>query len=112
MYAFGLGRTTPEIKTGAGAPNPGPIIATDGFSLNFDFRANVPPSRPLPDPAGIGHPVYVGAVPGFAGLYQVNFVVPADVPAPLRPCTAAISNLTVTVYTINSFDGAGICLLQ
>jgi uncharacterized protein (TIGR03437 family) len=27
MYAFGLGRTTPELKTGEAAPSPGPVIA-------------------------------------------------------------------------------------
>jgi len=110
MYAFGLGHTTPELKTGAAAPSPGPVIAPDRFSLNFDFRVNVPPSLPIPDPAGVAQPVYVGAVPGFAGLYQVNFIVPTNMPD-LRPCAGTgFSNLTVSVYTINSFDGAGICV--
>jgi uncharacterized protein (TIGR03437 family) len=110
MYALGLGHTTPELKTGAAAPSPGPVITPDRFSLNFDFRVNVPPSLPIPDPAGVGQPVYVGAVPGFAGLYQVNFIVPTTTPD-LRPCVGTgFSNLTVSLYTINSFDGAGICV--
>jgi uncharacterized protein (TIGR03437 family) len=110
MYAFGLGHTTPELKTGEAAPSPGPVIAPDAFSLNFDFRVNAPPSLPLPNSPGVAHPLYVGAVPGFAGLYQVNFVVPTTMPD-LRPCAGTgLSNLTVSLYTINSFDGAGICV--
>jgi uncharacterized protein (TIGR03437 family) len=110
MYALGLGHTTPELKTGTAAPSPGPVITADAFSLNFDFRVSVPPSLPFPDPTGVMHPLYVGAVSGFAGLYQVNFTVPTTMPD-LRPCVGTgFSNLTVTLYTINSFDGAGICV--
>jgi uncharacterized protein (TIGR03437 family) len=110
MYAFGLGHTTPDLKTGEAAPNPGPVIAPDAFLLNFDFRVNIPPSLPIPDAGNVAHPVYVGAVPGFAGLYQVNFIVPTTMPE-LRPCAGTgFSNLTITLYTINSFDGAGICV--
>jgi uncharacterized protein (TIGR03437 family) len=48
---------------------------------------------------------------GFAGLYQVNFIVPTTMPD-LRLCVCTgFLNLTVTVHTINSFGGAGICVL-
>jgi uncharacterized protein (TIGR03437 family) len=110
MYAFGLGHTTPDLKTGEAAPSPGPVISPTAFSLNLDQRLNVPPGLPLQAPAPDSHPLYVGAVSGFAGLYQINFLVPTTVPNVVTCTGTATSNLTVTVYTINSFDGAGICV--
>jgi len=114
MYAFGLGRTSPLVTSGAATPNPPPQLPLDEFSLNFDSTPNAPPSFPGPslrENAAVPAPVYVGLVPGFVGLYQANFVVPPAPGTPYVTCDGSIlSNLTVTLLGPNSYDGAGICV--
>lgn len=103
-YAVGLGATTPAVPTGQAATTATPAAET--FSLDFNFRANALAAQPQP---GSATPLYSGLVPGYTGLYQINFVLPA-VPAGAQPCTGAVqSNLTVSVGGLYSFDGAGIC---
>lgn len=67
LYATGLGPTLPEqlpnqIPTGAAT------LATPGFGVWLNGTA-VDPSLIL----------YAGVTPGYAGLYQVNVMLPADV---------------------------------
>ena len=114
LYAYGLGETSPHATAGTAAPNP-PALAEVG--LTFSFTANT-----LPSPAGPNSPTvintkpeFAGLVPGYAGLYQVNFRVP--IPPPDTPsCRAntpypvALSNVTVTLSGADSFDGAGFCV--
>lgn len=73
LYAIGLGPTTPSVTTGAGAPasplavvNPAPAVCFGGG---------------LFDPGICTQPQFAGLTPGFVGLYQVNVVIPAGVPA-------------------------------
>jgi len=114
-YATGLGQTNPALTTGQPAATSSPTVTT--FSLDFNYRPNALATDPLPTaPAA----PFAGATQGFVGLYQINFTVPAP-PAGLQPCTNFVgvasgfitginSNLTVSVGSIYSFDGAGICV--
>jgi uncharacterized protein (TIGR03437 family) len=119
MYAVGLGAVSQEVKTGA--PSPAPPVPTAGRPiLNFNYQPNAQPTpatvSPWFTPAS---PVFVGLTPGFAGLYQINFVVPTT--PPVAPCAGSLgfgadpfshvnTNLTVTVIGATSFDGVGICV--
>jgi hypothetical protein len=110
-YAVGLGLIAPAVKTGQAATAATPT--TETFYLDFNFRPNSLATKPIV-PAGFGPtlpiPLYSGLVPGYAGLYQINLVVP---PAPVgtQACSGnVLSNLTVSVGGLVSFDGAGICV--
>jgi uncharacterized protein (TIGR03437 family) len=119
-YAAGLGLTTPAVPTGMAAATATPTYET--FVLDFNFRPNAlatqpvslcscPASAPCPVPCPVlPRPLYSGLTPGFAGLYQINFILPPP-PVDTQACSATVqSNLTVSVGGQNSFDGAGICV--
>jgi uncharacterized protein (TIGR03437 family) len=117
-YAVGLGATNPAVTTGQRATQPTRTAET--FRLGFDFRPNALPSLPAfsqatPEIASLATPLYTGLTPGYAGLYQINFVVP-ELPPGLAPCgfgqgsSFVNTNLTVSVGGQTSFDGAAICV--
>ncbi len=113
-YATGLGQTNPPLITGQPASANSPTV--DAFNLDFNYRPNALATMPLSTAPA---PLFAGATRGFVGLYQINFIVP-PAPAGLQPCayagvspdyaTGIFSNLTVSVGSIFSFDGAGICV--
>lgn len=113
-YATGLGQTNPPLTMGQPAAASNPTVAT--FNLDFNYRPNALGTRPLPS---AGAPLFAGATQGYVGLYQINFSVPPT-PAGLQPCAysgvtpnfvnGVFSNLTVSVGSMFSFDGAGICV--
>ena len=118
-YALGLGQTNPLLTDGQAPLEPVPTANT--FLIDFNYRANALATKPLGPFPGIElpSPVFIGATPGFVGLYQINFIVPSA--PPTLPACAGIgtigpyanvvqSNLTVSVGSVYSFDGAGICV--
>jgi uncharacterized protein (TIGR03437 family) len=114
-YAVGLGLTTPAVPTGQAAATATPTSET--FVLDFNFRPNALATQPM-QPSSCGTcpgpvrpvPLYSGLVPGYVGLYQINFIVPPP-PVGVQPCSGTVqSNLTVSVGGLASFDGAGICV--
>jgi uncharacterized protein (TIGR03437 family) len=118
MYALGLGATNPSVATGQASPSPA-AVTREQFQLSFDFAANTPPSDRLVVPpecatlptCPLTQPRFSGLTPGFAGLYQVNFIVPTPPPG-TPPCnnnTTPASNLTVSLIG-ETFDGACICV--
>ena len=118
-YAVGLGLTTPPVPTGQSAATATPT--SEVFILDFNFRPNALATQPMQPPCSCPAsercpcptspiPVYAGLTPGYVGLYQVNFIVPAP-PVDVQTCSStAYSNLTVSVGGLASFDGAGICV--
>ena len=118
IYAVGLGTTNPAVPTGQAAPSPAPVTQTLQ-EVNFEYGPNAGPSRGLPEyltecytpPTCPNTPVFSGLTPGYAGSYQVNFVIPTPPPG-TPPCGFQIaSNLTLTLVGSVSFDGAGICVM-
>ena len=120
-YATGLGQTNPPLTTGQPASASSPTVAT--FNLDFNYRANALATNPGAVGATVATPLYAGATKGYVGLYQINFIVPPP-PKGLQPCVdfaahpatatvgnAVLSNLTVSVGSMFSFDGAGICVM-
>jgi uncharacterized protein (TIGR03437 family) len=111
-YAVGLGQTNPPLTTGKLVTAAAPTQTK--YTLDFNYRPNALATRPLP---GAPEAIFAGATPGFVGLYQVNFVVPAPPPG-TPPCLDTFrpqgnvieTNLTVTIAGNESFDAAGICV--
>lgn len=83
IFATGLGAVTPPIATGAAAPM-SPLTATV-----IPFTVAI---------GGQGAPVaFEGLAPGFAGLYQVNAVVPAVPAGQVKLTLGANTGFPVTV---------------
>jgi uncharacterized protein (TIGR03437 family) len=116
-YATGLGETSPSLTTGQPAAQSSPTVTT--FGIDFNFRANALATTPGVAGVPTEAPLFTGATQGFVGLYQINFIVPTP-PVGLVPCVdnaalpafsnAVQSNLTISVGSNYSFDGAGICV--
>jgi uncharacterized protein (TIGR03437 family) len=70
LYAGGLGRTAPDITSGQIVNRATPILLASQLEVLLNG---------VPCPAG--SVFYAGLAPDFAGLYQINLQLPANVPA-------------------------------
>jgi uncharacterized protein (TIGR03437 family) len=108
IYGFGLGTTSPNVRSGEASPSTAATLDHQSTAVQFDFRPNAMPSRPYG--TAIQAPSFVGLTPGQVGLYQINVKLPdklQQVPA----CSDVVrSNLTIDIGGISSFDGAAICV--
>ena len=87
IYCTGLGTVTPTIAAGAAASYP-PLYNTDNTTTATvgGIEANV---------------AFSGLAPGFAGLYQVNVVVPAGVTAgPSVPVVVTVAGAPSAPVTV------------
>jgi len=116
-YVTGLGETNPSLTTGQPAAQSSPTVTA--FAIDFNYRANALATQPGAVGASTAIPLFTGATKGYVGLYQINFVVPPFPPgiqACVNNAAAPVfentlhSNLTVSVGSAFSFDGAGICV--
>lgn len=73
-YLTGLGGTTPDVQLGSPAPFDPPAVANRSGTT----YAPHPRYRWLSVADRHVTPEFVGLTPGFVGLYQVNFTIPAD----------------------------------
>ncbi|MGA2881318.1 MAG: hypothetical protein ABSG13_20405 [Bryobacteraceae bacterium] len=67
VFMTGLGNVTPEVADGVAAPDSPLSNTVEGISVFLDDGVDFAPAVVS----------FAGLAPGFAGLYQVNFTVPA-----------------------------------
>ena len=90
IYALGLGQTNPTATTGAASPGPPSLANAPGTQVCFGTQAPIGPPPPCVNA------LLSGLTPTFVGLYQINAVLPNNMPAgPNVP-------MTLTVGGVNS----------
>jgi uncharacterized protein (TIGR03437 family) len=89
LYVVGLGHTTPDTTSGRIVSVAAPITALSQLQVELNGKI-CPPANVL----------YAGLAPGFAGLYQINLIVP-----PLTP-----SNPEIRVAVGNQISPASVLL--
>lgn len=71
LYLTGLGATKPAVQDGAAAPGTAPLAVITGAVAIYVNGVAVPANQIY----------YAGLAPTLAGLYQVNFMIPANIAA-------------------------------
>ncbi|HWB85333.1 MAG TPA: hypothetical protein VG675_14415 [Bryobacteraceae bacterium] len=87
IFCTGLGAVTPAVPAGSAAPASPPATTVNAVSVQIGGQTVTP--------------FFAGLAPGFAGLYQVNILVPTGIPAavdvPLVLSVAGVHSPPVTV---------------
>ncbi len=112
LYAFGLGGTAPTVPAGRAAPLP-PANLASPLQVAFNFTPGAAPAWPGPSSATLVRDLaaFAGLAPNYAGLYQVNFKVPAPPPGTPACLTSNVqSNVTITLVGDYTYDGAHFCV--
>ena len=88
IYCTGLGAVTPAVKEGSPAPT-SPPLATTVNPVTVTIGGQVPAVA------------FSGLAPGFAGLYQINVVVPSGItPGNAVPVVLTVAGQTSPAVTI------------
>jgi len=97
-YLTGLGSTMPQVGTGQPAPADPPAVVNqvvsdlEGRPPRFQISVSDGANQKVVDP------LFVGLAPGFAGLYQLNFVVPEGLGAGTRAVTLIENSCTWSIF--------------
>jgi uncharacterized protein (TIGR03437 family) len=75
IYALGLGQTNPPVTSGAAAPGPPNLANAPATQICFGTQGPIGPPPPCINA------LFSGLTPTFVGLYQINAVLPSDLPA-------------------------------
>jgi len=78
IYALGLGPTSPSVNTGDPAPGAEPLART------------VNPVQVTYGGSATATPAYAGLAPNYAGLYQINVLIPQNAPTGNVPVSITI----------------------
>jgi uncharacterized protein (TIGR03437 family) len=91
IYALGLGPVSPSVNTGAPAPATEPLARTVN-QVQVTYGSTAAGSVTV-------NPTYAGLAPNYAGLYQVNVLLPQSVSTGTVPVS-----LTLPGHTTNMVD--------
>lgn len=89
IYALGLGPVSPTVNTGQPAPSSEPLARITN-QIQVSYGANSGGAVTV-------IPTYAGLAPTYAGLYQVNVLIPENAPTGNVPVSIIVSGLATNI---------------